>query len=69
MSVARPTGRCPNTRKFEDELRPFIEPLDAAGQHTFVDAYREPIVAAFPPRADGKALLRLRRLLIAARRG
>ncbi|MBL8581362.1 MAG: trans-aconitate 2-methyltransferase [Rhizobiaceae bacterium] len=50
-------------------LRPYLEPLDAAEQQEFLAAYRNAIAAAYPPRADGKVLLRFPRLFIVARRG
>ncbi|MEO8927824.1 MAG: trans-aconitate 2-methyltransferase [Caulobacteraceae bacterium] len=49
-------------------LRPFIDPLTEAEREAFLSAYQAAIVAAYPPAANGKVLLRFPRLFIVARR-
>ncbi|MBS0594602.1 MAG: trans-aconitate 2-methyltransferase [Rubrivivax sp.] len=49
-------------------LRPFLDPLDAAGREAFVAAYEARIAAAYPPRADGQRLLAFPRLFHVSRR-
>jgi trans-aconitate 2-methyltransferase len=48
-------------------LRPFLEPLDAAGQAAFRLAYAEALRPHYPRRPDGTTLLPFRRLFIVAR--
>ena len=47
-------------------LQPFLAPLDAAAREEFLAAYTEKIVGSYPPRFDGKVLLRFPRLFIVA---
>jgi trans-aconitate 2-methyltransferase len=47
-------------------LQPFLAPLDAAAREGFLAAYTEKIAAGYPPRLDGKVLLRFPRLFIVA---
>jgi trans-aconitate 2-methyltransferase len=47
-------------------LRPFLAPLDDAGQREFLDAYRRKIAEAYPPAFDGRSLLRFPRLFMVA---
>jgi trans-aconitate 2-methyltransferase len=49
-------------------LQPFLSPLGPAAREQFLAAYSEKIAAAYPPRFDGKVLLRFPRLFIVARR-
>lgn len=50
-------------------LKPFVEPLPPDQQSAFLDAYRQRIDAAYPPRADGKRLLAFPRMFIVVQRG
>ena len=47
-------------------LRPFLSALDGAMRDAFVTAYTAEIAKAYPPRYDGKVLLRFPRLFIVA---
>jgi trans-aconitate 2-methyltransferase len=49
-------------------LKPFLDPLDEAGRETFLADYLARIREAYPPRKDGKVLLRFPRLFIVATR-
>lgn len=49
-------------------LRPFIDPLDAEHRRAFLAAYQARIAEAYPPRYDGKSLLRFPRLFVVATR-
>ncbi|MGY2049270.1 trans-aconitate 2-methyltransferase [Methylobacterium sp. JK268] len=49
-------------------LRPFLDPLDAAGQAAFLSRYEEALARAYPPQADGRVLLPFPRLFLVARR-
>jgi trans-aconitate 2-methyltransferase len=49
-------------------LRPFLAPLDDHARRDFVAAYTARIARAYPPRFDGKVLLRFPRLFIVAGR-
>jgi trans-aconitate 2-methyltransferase len=47
-------------------LQPYLSPLDATQRAAFLAAYTEKIAAAYPPRVDGKVLLKFPRLFIVA---
>lgn len=47
-------------------LRPFLEPLDPAARAAYRAAYTRRICAAYPPRINGKVLLRFPRLFVVA---
>ncbi len=49
-------------------LRPFLEALAPGEQEPFLESYRARLAKAYPPRIDGKVLLRFPRLFIVARR-
>jgi len=49
-------------------LRPFLSALDAPAADAFLKAYTAEIARAYPPRVDGKVLLRFPRLFIVATR-
>ena len=49
-------------------LRPFLNPLDADERALFLQLYRAEIARAYPPSADGGALLPFPRLFIVATR-
>ena len=49
-------------------LRPYLDPLDAAGREAFLAAYTARIAEAYPVRVDGKVLLTFPRLFIVAAR-
>lgn len=50
-------------------LRPLLAPLDAAMREAFLSRYIDEISRAYPPRCDGKVMLRFPRLFIVAERG
>ena len=45
-------------------LRPWLDPLDAAGRQGFLAQYREMLARAYPPLPDGTVLLRFPRLFV-----
>jgi trans-aconitate 2-methyltransferase len=49
-------------------LRPFLDPLDASRQQSFLAEYERRINAAYPARVDGRRLLAFPRLFIVAQR-
>jgi len=49
-------------------LRPFIDPLPEEQRAQFLALYEKKIAAAYPLRANGKALLAFRRLFVVARK-
>lgn len=50
-------------------LRPYIDPLPVDERADFVAAYTEKIARAYPPRRDGKVLLRFPRIFMVVTRG
>jgi trans-aconitate 2-methyltransferase len=49
-------------------LRPFLSPLDQNERRRFLEKYEAEIIAAYPPQADGKVLLRFPTLFVVAQR-
>jgi trans-aconitate 2-methyltransferase len=49
-------------------LRPFVQALAGAERDAFIAAYKEKLLRAYPPRADGRTLFPFRRLFAVARR-
>lgn len=49
-------------------LRPFLAPLDDAGQHAFLAAYQAELAEAYPTLDDGSVLLPFPRLFLVAQR-
>ncbi|MBV9112277.1 MAG: trans-aconitate 2-methyltransferase [Hyphomicrobiales bacterium] len=49
-------------------LRPFLDALEPGEEDAFLESYRTRLAKAFPPRVDGKVLLRFPRLFIVAER-
>lgn len=50
-------------------LKPFLDPLDAAGRAAFLARWRARVAPAYPPTADGRVLYRFpRRFVVAVRR-
>lgn len=49
-------------------LKPFVDPLPLEEREAFLALYREKIVSAYPPLADGSVLLPFPRLFIVARK-
>ncbi len=47
-------------------LRPFLSPLDEEMRKGFVADFSERVARAYPPRFDGRVLLRFPRLFIVA---
>jgi trans-aconitate 2-methyltransferase len=50
-------------------LRPLLAPLDAPLREAFLARYTEEIARAYPPRGDGKVMLKFPRLFMVAVRG
>jgi trans-aconitate 2-methyltransferase len=50
-------------------LRPLLAALDAPMREAFLSKYAEEVTRAYPPRCDGKVMLRFPRLFIVAVRG
>ncbi|MBV9567973.1 MAG: trans-aconitate 2-methyltransferase [Hyphomicrobiales bacterium] len=49
-------------------LRPFLDALEPGEEDAFLESYRAHLAKAYPPRVDGKVLLRFPRLFIVAER-
>jgi trans-aconitate 2-methyltransferase len=49
-------------------LRPFVQALDGAERDAFIAAYKQKLLAAYPPRTDGTTLFPFKRLFVVARR-
>ena len=49
-------------------LRPFLDAIGPPEQDAFLESYRKRLSKAYPPRVDGKVLLRFPRLFIVAQR-
>ncbi|MBV9753763.1 MAG: trans-aconitate 2-methyltransferase [Hyphomicrobiales bacterium] len=49
-------------------LRPFLDAIGPPERDAFLESYRERLSKAYPPRVDGKVLLRFPRLFIVAQR-
>jgi trans-aconitate 2-methyltransferase len=49
-------------------LKPFLDPLDSGEREQFIAGYTKRIAEAYPPRVDGRVLLRFPRLFIVAHR-
>ena len=49
-------------------LRPFLDALEPGEEEGFLESYRGRLAKAYPPRVDGKVLLRFPRLFIVATR-
>ncbi len=49
-------------------LRPYLDPLDAGEQETFLAAYRARLEEAYPRRSDGRVLMPFPRLFVVAAR-
>jgi len=49
-------------------LRPFLDAIGPPEQDAFLESYRKRLSKAYPPRVDGKVLLRFPRIFIVAQR-
>jgi trans-aconitate 2-methyltransferase len=49
-------------------LRPFVQALDGTEREAFIAAYKQKLLAAYPPRPDGTTLFSFKRLFAVARR-